>query len=361
MTGQFSILFFLALSQQCALAWTTKTSFFAAPVQTNVQRSPSFITMDIETPMDVREKSMLKHLRLTVPGSTTVLDVPRPGPTIDEAVAAHGMPWTTSIDPTYKEKRIHKNIDDKSSSLFYMSFWEWQLDFMKKHLTNLRVVPCTNKQGDDMSYVENEKKGMRLHTIQFSSDEYKLIRMTVLDAGPRTQVFTSLWYPDPKYNLPVLGVDLLQFQQNKHLCIVDFQPIQETENDHDQEYEHLLEPIRSQYPSLQGKMTQRFYDEDAFFSKQMLLGRADANNALDVVFQELLPAYQAYVKTHVDLVQSSQPQDARVPEILKRHAAYDNYSSKRDPAHGLLASAFGQEFADDYVYDVLFPLSQKSE
>ena len=57
------------------------------------------------------------------------------------------------------------------------------------------------------------------------SDEYRKIRMTYYDAGDNTQVFNSVWYPDPKYNLPILGIDILAFNRKKYLAIVDFQPI----------------------------------------------------------------------------------------------------------------------------------------
>lgn len=314
---------------------------------------------------------------------------------IDETAAKFGMPWKYSMDPTYEEVRINKDYDLQSlcsrtwtrkqnglpSTLFYMPFWEWQMAYMKEHLTNLQVLPVTskNRPDRDLSLVENTHRGMRLHTLQCTSEEYKFIRMTVLDGGPRMQVFTSLWCPNPRYNLPILGIDLLQFNQRKHLCVVDFQPIHDTEGEHDQRYEHLLQPIRERYPSLQGKMSNRFFDENSFFSRQMLFGRCDATlspyhdgpvdrpqpdqppttNALNMVYGDLFPAFQAYVQTHVQLIQSTPPRYDRISTILARQAAYDTYSASRDPAHGLLASAFGRDFADDYVYDILFPSSER--
>jgi hypothetical protein len=35
----------------------------------------------------------------------------------------------------------------------------------------------------------------------------------------------------------------------------------------------------------------------------------------------------------------------------------NNYSSERDPAHGLLKANFGKDYADAFLFDVLFPLS----
>ena len=248
-----------------------------------------------------------------------------------------------------------------------MPFWEYQLQFMKQNLTNLRGTPCISSTGQDMSYVENSAGRQRMHTCTFTSDEYRLIRMTVLDAGSCAQVFTSVWYPhDPR--MPVLGVDLLQFNHaKKHLCIVDFQPLSDTIK-----FGHLLEPVRSQYPSLQGEMTDRFYNsQDSYFSDCMLLGRHDAGrdisatqSADSMVYQDLFPAYQHYLQTHVGLVKnhSNSPPAANNAEIdnhLAPHRNYDQYSAERDPAHALLARAFGPDWAMDYVYDVLFPLAER--
>lgn len=307
--------------------------------------------------MDIEQHSQGKAFRIKIPGVSPALAIPRhtfykeKHAEIDLVAAAKGMPWQSSIDPKYR------SLADGSNKPFYVPFWEWQMNYMKQHLTNLNVVPVKSGKGRDLSYIENGK--VRLHTFQCTSDEYKCIRMTVMDGGSRSQVFTSLWYPNPHYNLPVLGIDLLQFGQSKHLCIVDFQPIHDCEVSQELQYELLLKPIRDQYPSLHGKMTKRFYDEDAFFSKQMLLGRCDREGAKELVFQDLFPAYQAYVNTHVRMVQSATPNELAISHVLKRHAAYDNYSATRDPAHAMLSSTFGKEFADDYVYDILFPLSDR--
>jgi 15,16-dihydrobiliverdin:ferredoxin oxidoreductase len=221
-------------------------------------------------------------------------------------------------------------------------------------------------------------------TLCFTSDEYRLIRLTLLDGGGAVQVFTSLWYPHEDIQMPVLGIDLLQFANaTRHLTVVDFQPIIPSssleDDDHDDVlYEHLLEPIRNRYPSLQHNMSRRFYDEsDGFFSKQMLLGKGNSTN---YVFSELWPAYQQYVHTHTFLVQecykkekqsrrtdnnhrsaSLSSSSSSIPRGLQGQKRYDDYSSVRDPAHGLLVSCFGREYADDFVYDVLFPLCDRPD
>lgn len=339
-------------------------------------------------------------------GTTTTIDpdaktktLSSPSP-LSHLHDVHGMPWKTSIDPNY--------CNNNKQSPYYMPFWEHQLAYMKDTLHSLRQLPVhsKSKQREDMSYIDNlnidvgsssshrkspTKNPMRMHTLLFTCDEYKLIRMTVIDGGYQTQVYNSVWYPNPNLgNIPILACDLLKFGP-RYLCISDYQPIvqQEEGKDNDKDssdaaFESAMEPIRDQHPELHGQMSGRFYDGDQYFSNQMLLGRhiekdndkdssrsaSSSSCADDMVYGSFFTAYESYMKTHINMVQSiaaarkSTSNDATTPvgeETLKLHAAYDTYSVAHDPAHPMLVKAFGKEWADNFVHDILFPLSCREE
>lgn len=263
---------------------------------------------------------------------------------VELAEVAHGMPWRETIGDS-----------DKVDPLIYMQFWEWQLDHMKKCLTNLETDDSSLA---DFGFKANEEKKARIVSQCYKSDEYRKIRMTYYDAGDNTQVFNSVWYPDPKYNLPVLGIDLLAFNRKKYLAIVDFQPIHENEEDHACTFEHRLSPIKNQYESLKGRMSSKFYDETQFFSQEMLFARFEDE---EVVRDDLFPAFKRYVMMHNRLIRETEPNDQGTASVLERQKAYDTYSAERDPATGLFAAMFGKEWADEYVFDFLFSLSEKKE
>eukprot|EP00537_Pseudo-nitzschia_pungens_P006379 CAMPEP_0172372096 /NCGR_PEP_ID=MMETSP1060-20121228/45928_1 /TAXON_ID=37318 /ORGANISM="Pseudo-nitzschia pungens, Strain cf. cingulata" /LENGTH=383 /DNA_ID=CAMNT_0013097927 /DNA_START=105 /DNA_END=1256 /DNA_ORIENTATION=+ len=263
---------------------------------------------------------------------------------VREAEAEHGMPWKSSVDT---------NVNDE---LLYMPFWEWQMDFMEENLTDLKVVECKNEKGTDFSYNENQKKKARIVNVCFSSKEYRKIRMTYYDAGDNTQVYNAVWYPNPEYNLPVLGIDLLAFNRKKYLAIVDFQPIHDEEDDHAARYEHLLKPIKDKYESLKGRMSSKFYDETQHFSQQMLFARFDDEN---VVSHDLFPAFQGYVQTHLDLIRNTEAEPDQKEMVLAKTKEYDTYSADRDPATGLFAAMYGKEWAEDFVHDFLFSMSER--
>lgn len=272
-----------------------------------------------------------------------IINEPIPTP-VHEAEAAHGMPWSDTIGSS-----------DKEEPLLYMPFWEWQLDFMKKSLTNLR---SDDSSLSDFGHKANLDKKARIVSQCYKSDEYRKIRMTYYDAGDNTQVFNSVWYPDPKYNLPVLGIDLLSFNRKKYLAIVDFQPLYENEEDHATTFEHRLAPIKEQYESLKGKMSSKFYDETQFFSQEMLFARFEDEA---VVFDDLFPAFKRYVMMHNRLIKETTPDAEGADSVLERQRAYDTYSAERDPATGLFAAMFGKEWADNYVFDFLFSMSERKE
>jgi len=269
---------------------------------------------------------------------------------MNEAEMAHGMPWATTIGRT-----------DLVDPLLYMPFWEWQLNYMKSSLTNLHPIECNSSStSKDVSYNENKEKRARIVNHCYASDEYRKIRMTYYDAGDSVQVFNSVWYPDARYNLPILGIDLLSFNRKRYLAIVDFQPLHQEEDGHASTYEHILRPIKEKYDNLKGKMSSKFYDETQFFSREMLFARFEDGN---IVNRDLLPAFKSYVEAHVGLVGATTPETETrsMDRVLARQAAYDTYSAERDPAAGLFASMFGKDWAEDFIYDFLFSMSERRE
>lgn len=287
----------------------------------------------------VRQLESITH---SIPATLTMHEKHQ-GHVIDNVQTTIGMPWTQSIVPTQE--------------LTFMPFWMHQMDFMKSHLKDLQANPATNKAGT-RQFSLSEGDNVRIANLCFTSSHFRKIRMTYYDAGPQVQVFNSLWYPAAEYNLPVLGIDLLQFHGGKkHLAVMDFQPIHESQEGHAvPNYEELLlKPIRDQYPSLQGKMSSRFYDENQFFSKAMLFARfQDAS----IVTKDVMPAFEQYLDAYLTLVHSTDPSFDHTEIVLERQRAYDVYSAQRDPALHMFKAKFGETWADEFVHEFLFDQSR---
>ena len=323
---------------------STATSFVSRPTSSSL----SSFRMDMETGIDA---SMTKSIEKKLAEANLSLNrhlIPKvENPmSMEEAEATHGMPWSDTI-----------GMSDEENPLLYMPFWEWQIEHMKESLTNLRPDECAMSE---FGYNENLEKKARIVNQCYTSDEYRKIRMTYYDAGDNTQVFNSVWYPDPKYNLPVLGIDLLAFNRKKYLAIVDFQPLHDEESDHATTFQHRMKPVKEHYESLKGRMSSKFYDETKFFSQEMLFARFDDEK---VVTKDLFPAFTRYVKLHNKMLSETEEEESMEAQrhVMERQQAYDTYSAERDPATGLFAAMFGKDWANDFVFDFLFSLSENKE
>ena len=336
---------FLGAAQAFSSSGTSTTTSF---VTRSTSSSLSSFRMDMETGIDASvTKSIEKKLaEANLSINRHLVSNDETSMSMEDAEATHGMPWSDTI-----------GISNEENPLLYMPFWEWQMEHMKESLTNLRPDECAMSE---FGYNENLDKKARIINQCYTCDEYRKIRMTYYDAGDNTQVFNSVWYPDPKYNLPVLGIDLLAFNRKKYLAIVDFQPLYEDEEDHATTFEHRMKPIKDQYESLKGRMSSKFYDETKFFSQEMLFARFDKEN---VVTKDLFPAFKRYVNLHNKILRDTTEEESKEAQrqVMKRQQAYDTYSAERDPATGLFATMFGKEWANDFVFDFLFSLSENKE
>jgi len=274
--------------------------------------------------------------------------------TTDAGSNYESMPWQTSIHPGH--------------SLTFMPYFTLA-ESMLNSLTNVRRHHEGKYHYKEQTTESNPKQRMKRARIindSYESDEYRKIRMTYYDAGQDTQVFNSLWYPRAELgDLPLLGIDLIQFK-DRFLVVVDFQPLNEK-----QDLTEVKEVWDNMPDVLKGRMSNRFYDENRFFSNHMLFGRfkkedavGDDGNSLIDVGGDLWNAVQSYVGLHIDLVQkmSSQvknqsPEVGQYLHVMEKHRDYDIYSAERDPAHAMFVKMFGQEYADGFVHDFLFALS----
>jgi len=287
---------------------------------------------------------------------------------IEIAEKAHSMPWKNPL-PSCTDN----NDDDDDTEMFYMPFWEWGVQYLKENLTNVKVVECTSKGsrsfGNDhdldthttsasntvLDYQENEDS--RIVSLCFTSNEYRKIRFTYYENSKRQQQsFSSVWYPDYTYNLPILGLNLLSNQQRQtNLAMMDFQPLHSNiDRDHVVPYSHIQKAILQNHPDY--TFVSDRIPTLQVFSDHIMCKKFDT---YDVVSSHIFPAYCDFVKEHVSLVKSSPQTHELQQHIQERHAKYDTYSAVRDPCTGLLTSSFGKEWADEFVFGFLYSMAER--
>eukprot|EP00184_Porphyridium_aerugineum_P002165 CAMPEP_0184693212 /NCGR_PEP_ID=MMETSP0313-20130426/1488_1 /TAXON_ID=2792 /ORGANISM="Porphyridium aerugineum, Strain SAG 1380-2" /LENGTH=351 /DNA_ID=CAMNT_0027151225 /DNA_START=82 /DNA_END=1137 /DNA_ORIENTATION=+ len=248
------------------------------------------------------------------------------------------LPWTASIGGDGIE-------------MLYMPFLVHQNHVMRTKLKDVKDLPFDA----ELALQIGNKKASKIESWCYQTAEFRKIRSTYIDCGKAAQVFNSVWYPDPKYDLPLLGVDFLSFGDKKLICILDLQPLSQDEA-YLKKYIDPLAPIKAKYPALAGQMSSKFYDENLFFSKQLAFARSDDPT---FIMKELFPAFKEYLDCYIHLLQSSHPETnpEKIAQNLQRQKDYDQYSAERDPAVGLFSTYFGPEWAEKFTHEFLFMFS----
>lgn len=240
-----------------------------------------------------------------------------------------------------------ETIAGDGSPLSFMPFVMYQLEQQQK-LSGLTDLPFEK----ELSFQKSQKPVARIESWQWKSDDFRKIRATYIDAGWKAQVFNSVWYPSPRYDLPLLGIDFLSFGKKKVLCVMDFQPLSQ-DTGYLSKYCEQMEDVRNKYEGLSGKMSAKFYDEAQFFSKQLIFAKFDTQQP---IMSQLFPAFCEYITEYMRLMDNASPDDSeesvsRVSEWQRQH---DQYSAERDPAVGLFSTYWGKEWAERFTYDFLF-------
>ena len=249
------------------------------------------------------------------------------------------LPWSSSIN--------------KERDLVYMPMLEDQLHVMKG--LGMESVPVD----DAFTFRASTVKPARIGNMCFKNDIFRNVRMTYFDADDKVQVYNSLWYPNYKYDLPLLGIDLISLGPKRVLTVVDFQPLHPSE-EYSAKYIDHLGDTRGKYPNLQGTLSGKIYDDTSFFSNQMLFGRFQDESAVST---EVRPAFNDYLNAYISLALQATPNEdpAFMAQVKTRQAAYDEYSAAKDPAVGLFDAYFGKEWSADFVHEFLFTLTSQME
>lgn len=146
---------------------------------------------------------------------------------------------------------------------------------------------------------------------------------------------TLLVYPSEGRDFPIFGSEYIEMA-NRCFGATDFHPPGGDNR-----------PVEAFFPDFPAREVQnsRHYDLDTYFSTK-LWHRRDSNPFYEdfvVVCRERLRHYVARLPANT----------GHRPDFT----GFDRYMADHDPAHGILRSYFGAEFANDYIRGYLFPHS----
>ncbi len=226
------------------------------------------------------------------------------------------------------------------------------LKYLEQELFNrFDLQSCPVPSELEFQISQRGKNPAMIESWCYQCPQLRKIRYTYINAGKMAQVFNSVIYPNPQYDLPLLGIDFLAFGQKKILVVLDFQPLFRDE-EYLKKYIEPMAPIRDKYNELAQNLEMKFYDANQYFSPYLLFAKTDA----ETVVNSLFPAYQEYIQLYWQLLEKTEPitDPDEVARVAQAQKDYDQYSAERDPASGLFSSYFGHEWSEKFLYEFLF-------
>ena len=205
-------------------------------------------------------------------------------------------------------------------------------------------------------------KGKRQQTVTTTSYGYaapklRQIRAAHVQGGQSLQVLNFVIFPEPNYDLPFFGADLVTLPGG-HLIALDMQPLFRDDPAYQTKY---TEPILSTFHSHQEHLTWGGdFPEEAkpFFSPAFLWTRPQKT---EIVETRVFQAFKDYLEAYLDFVDQAQPatEENDLKEILQAQRNYIGYRAAKDPARGMFTRLYGEEWTEEYIHGFLFDLERK--
>ena len=191
----------------------------------------------------------------------------------------------------------------------------------------------------------------------FKSKKLRQIRAAHVEGGNSLQVLNFVIFPDPNYDLPFFGADLVTLPGG-HLIAIDMQPLFSQNESYQAKYSEPIMPMFHEYQ--QDLPWGGDFPEEAqqYFSPAFLWTRPSET---EVVKTKVFAAFCDYLNAYIDFVEQAEPvrDPQQLSAILKAHKSYANYRAEKDPARGMLTRLYGAEWTEEYIHGFLFDLERK--
>ena len=226
------------------------------------------------------------------------------------------------------------------------------LNILNFHINSLggTELPIDNEFKENISL----DKSYKVKSWLWNVPGYRRWRVTSFKAGSKIQVLNSVASPNYNNDQPIMGIDILWFpKRDKLIAILDFQPLLQKDS-YLQMYCSSLKEIEIFSEKFDNGPMKNIYDLDKFFSPWLILCRGNKSHAEKYLPQILNQFLTKYI---IISAQNNESNFLNFDQIKQKHIEYDNYNKEKDPAIGLFQGFFGKEWAENYIDNFLFPLS----
>ena len=211
---------------------------------------------------------------------------------------------------------------------------------MLENLKSIKVDPhfinIISNEKDRELYIENE-----FHKAK----GFRKLHIEVAEFSKNLNILHCVFFPDPKFDIPIFGMDLVKINDIVSAAIVDLSPASYNQ---DKKYEKFLSKVdKSNFTSLR-KIPNwgEIFSKNVFFAS--LKSKSEKNAFCGVVNE--------YLSVLIKLSKDAKP-DFNEKNILERINFQKNYciqQMKNEKTSMVLLKYFDKKWVDNYIKTVLF-------
>ena len=230
---------------------------------------------------------------------------------------------TKSIDPFILS--LVKNIGEKRSLLD-------DIEIIKTDKEFANIV--SNEEGKEL-YIENE-----FHKAK----RFRKLHVEIAEFPSNLKILHCVFFPDPFFNIPIFGLDLVKTKNVVSAAIVDLSPVSKSHILIDQ----ILDDVKKEGFTMKRDIPDwgNIFSRNVFFAS--LMNKNEQNLFYDIVDQ--------YLKILVDLNKELKP-DLNVKSIDERIYFQRNYCKqqmKNEKTSLVLLKYFDKQWVERYIKEILF-------
>ena len=211
---------------------------------------------------------------------------------------------------------------------------------MLDNLKSIKIDPnltniISNELGRELT-IENE-----FHEAK----GFRKLHIEVAEFSKNLRILHAVFFPDPKFNIPIFGMDLVKINDIVSAAIVDLSPVSRNQ---ELKYENLLYEVdKSSFTSLReipdwGKI----FSKNVFFAS--LKNKSEENGFCNLVNQ--------YLSILINISKEAKPEFNK--EIIQERIDYQrNYCAqqmKNEKTSMVLLKYFDEKWVNNYIKTVLF-------
>ena len=220
------------------------------------------------------------------------------------------------------------------------------LQNIRGHRSNLKNLKCievdpklsniiSNQEGKEL-YIENE-----FHKAK----GFRKLHIEVAEFSKRLQILHCVFFPDPKYDIPIFGMDLVKVNEFVSAAIVDLSPSSRNQNI---KYDKLLSTIDKSAFESKREIPEwgEIFSENVFFAS--LKNESEKNAFCKIVDNYLLVLIKLGNTVCPDYDQEI------IEERINYQKRYCIQQMKNEKTSLVLLRYFDKKWVDEYIKKVLF-------